>query len=102
MTFNDALPVEYHERDIMEARDAYLSMRATADLRMGVIALTEHESGRPAPEGPGDVWCAHCPERATAEVRLTSGELRAYCAKDIARLTITTPLNRIEKTWSEL
>ena len=102
----------------MTAAQNYRDMRATVDMRMALAPeydpgvtcdRSDHThasledarecAGRPLPTGPGDVWCAYCPERATVEVYLTSGETRAYCSHHITRLTIQTPLNRIEKTW---
>ena len=77
-------------------------MRATADLRMALAPQYEETERATAATAAGDVWCAYCPERATVEARLTTGETRAYCRTHITRLTIVTPLNRIEKTWSEL
>lgn len=55
---------EDHDRELAEAR-----MRATAATL-------------------GDVWCHHCDQPAVAEIALTLGETRAYCARCIARITI--------------
>lgn len=55
---------EDHDRELAEAR-----MRATAATL-------------------GDVWCSKCDQPAVAEVALTLGETRAYCARCISRITI--------------
>lgn len=41
-----------------------------------------------AATGAGEVWCSHCDRAATVEVRLTTGETRAYCGTCLRRLTI--------------
>jgi len=89
----------------MTAAQNYRDMRATADIRMALAPIHNEPERATAPTGPGDVWCHHCDQPATVEVRIAtrpngmSSETRAYCSKHITRLTIQTPLLRIEKTW---
>lgn len=62
----------------MTAAQEFHDQRATADLRMGVIAM---QAVRPAADLPGlsEVWCSRCERPALAEFTLTTGERKAYC-----------------------